>query len=129
MTKRTILLTFLYACAFRSQAQFKFGLAAGYEHITSTPNDNTGSGGGFSGSLLFQYSFSEHIELDMAWTGGGWKASTDAFNSPRSGLNPGSYLEGPGAGMPDLSSGILLALGQNVGFRQYLARNTCRHSC
>jgi hypothetical protein len=81
MTGRIILLTFLYVFAFRSMAQFKFGLAAGYEHITSTPNDNMGSGGGFSGSLH------------------------------------------------NLSSGILPAPGQNVGFQQYLARNTCRHSC
>jgi hypothetical protein len=67
MIKHLLLLTFLSACfVMGAQAQLKFGIADGYEHLSSTTSHDMTSSGGLSASLLFRYSLCPHWELD--WT-------------------------------------------------------------
>jgi hypothetical protein len=92
MIKHLLLLTFLSAClVMGAQAQLKFGVAAGYEHLTSTPSNSITSSGGFAGSLLLRYTISPHIELDWALTIGGWKTPTFQYYPPHA-MPPYPYV-------------------------------------
>jgi hypothetical protein len=79
MAKYFTLLTVLLVVGFGVQAQIKFGVAAGYEHITNSHSTDMGSGGGLAGGLLFRYDISNHIELDLAFTMGDWKTGADPY--------------------------------------------------
>jgi len=73
MAKYFILLTVMCLAVPVAQAQFKFGLTAGYETFRTTTGGDMKSSGGFSGGFLLRYTCSRHIELDLALTLGGWK--------------------------------------------------------
>ncbi|HEY4061439.1 MAG TPA: hypothetical protein VGM30_06040 [Puia sp.] len=81
MMQRYILLSFLLVSCCCTRAQFKIGLTAGYEHITTNPNDYSNSGGGLCGGLQLHYALSPHWEIQGEFTGGHWKSEPFSFST------------------------------------------------
>jgi hypothetical protein len=95
MIKHLLLLTFLSAClVIGAEAQLKFGVAAGYEHLSSTTSQDMTSSGGLAGSLLFRYPLCPHWEMDLAPAIGIWKSSY-TFDRQIIAPNFGLYLDRP----------------------------------
>ena len=86
MQKHFILILFFALSSFFTKAQFKFGVAAGYEHTQARFPGQIIRSGGSAGGLLFRYVFSTRIEMDLGLSVGYWKTPFvyDALgNGPR----------------------------------------------